>query len=187
VSGRPTPAAAVPHAAAPPAPATTPLLERYPPRLVEHDWPATRHTRREVLRRLLAPPFTTASAANQEGREAGLIKVLDWLEDQPGASWQQRWQASGAEQAGNVAWRQLASRAGRGPEPTGSAPRSEFIQLGRGLLPLLGGDVIRPSLAWLFTPGSIKQLVPEMARSRDPEGFAGLAELAAADPANANT
>jgi Phage integrase family len=187
VSGRPTPAASVPRAAALPAPAVAPLLERYPPRPVEQDWPATRQTRREVLGRLLAPPFTTASAANQEGREAGLIKVLDWLEDQPGASWQQRWQASGAEEAGNVAWRQLASRAVRGPEWAGGVPHGEFIQLGRGLLPLLGGDVIRPSLPWLFTPGSIKQLVPEMARSRDPESFAKLAELAGDDPANAST
>ena len=127
------------------------------------------------------------SPANQDGRGAGLVKVLHWLAGQPGATWQEKWLASGAEQAGNTQWRQLASRHLRGREWTGRAPRAEFLQLGRGLLPLLGADIVRPSLAWLLTPGSIKHLVPEMARSRDRAGFTRLEELAAKDPANTST
>lgn len=183
MSGRPTPAAAPPRSAAPSAPEMATLLERFPPRPPEQTWPATRHSHAMVLERLLAPPFVSASVRNQEGREAGLLKVLDWLEDQPGDTWQARWQASGAEQAGNVDWRQVASRTLRGGEWTGWAPHSEFIQLGRGLLPLLAADVIRPGLAWMFTPGSIKHLITEMARGRDPDGFAKLAALEEEDPA----
>ncbi|MET7729546.1 tyrosine-type recombinase/integrase [Streptomyces mirabilis] len=187
MSGRPTPAATAPRSAAPSAPEVATLLERFPPRPPEPTWPATRHSRSRILERLLAPPFISESERNQEGREAGLIKVLDWLEDQPGDTWQERWLASGAEQAGNVAWRQTTSRVLRGSEWTGQAPWGEFIQLGRGLLPLLAADVIRPSLAWMFTPGSIKNLIGEMARGRDADGFAKLAALAQEDPANANT
>ena len=42
-------------------------------------------------------------------RRRGLSLLLDWLEDQPGASWQQRWLASGAEAAGE-AWAQGPAR-----------------------------------------------------------------------------
>jgi integrase len=187
VSGRPTPAAARPDSLVPAPPGLPALLERFPPRPPERSWDATRQDREAVLGRLLAPPFTVDSPANQDGRGAGLVKVLHWLTGQPGATWQEKWLASGAEQAGNTQWRQLASRYLRGPEWTGNAPRAEFIQLGRGLLPLLGADIVRPSLAWLLTPGSIKHLVPEMARSRDRAGFTRLEELAAKDPANTST
>ena len=35
--------------------------------------------------------------------------LLDWLEGQDGDSWQQRWLASGAEEAG-ISWWQLSAR-----------------------------------------------------------------------------
>ena len=40
-------------------------------------------------------------------RRRGLIRVLDWLEAQPGDTWQDRWITSGADAAGNPAWRGL--------------------------------------------------------------------------------
>jgi hypothetical protein len=55
------------------------------------------------------------------------------------------------------------------------------------VLPLICGDVIRPSLSWLLTPETPKNLAAEMARSRDPGGFAALAALARTDPASAST
>ena len=55
------------------------------------------------------------------------------------------------------------------------------------MLPLICGDVIRPSLPWLLTPETPKNLAAEMARSRDPGGFAALAALARTDPASAAT
>jgi len=57
-----------------------------------------------------------------------LRRLLDWLEAQPGGTWQQRWQASGAEQSGKD-W---------------AAP--------------LAGQVIRPGLAWLLDQPYYKTL-----------------------------
>jgi integrase len=176
---RPRPAQAGPQLSA--------LLNRFPPRRLERAWAATQQGRDVVLARLLAPPFVVDSPSNQAGRRAGLVKILRWLQEQPGRTWQQRWQASGADAAGNVAWRRLASQGLRGRQWVDAAPHAEFIELGRGMLALLGGDVIRPSIRWLCTPGAAKHLVAEMARSRDPGAFAKLAALCAADPANAAT
>ena len=52
---------------------------------------------------------------------------------------------------------------------------------------LISGDVIRPSLSWLLTPGTVQILTAEMARSRDPEGFAELVSVCRKDPANTHT
>jgi integrase len=176
---RPRPAQAGPELSA--------LLDRFPPRNPEPVWAATEQSRDALLVRLLAPPFVVDSPSNQSGRRAGLVKVLRWLQEQPGHTWQQRWQASGADAAGNVAWRHLACQGLRGRHWVGDAPHAEFIELGRGMLALLGGDVIRPSIVWLSTPGAAKHLVAEMARSRDPGAFAKLAALCTADPGNVAT
>ena len=112
---------------------------------------------------------------------------MHWLEEQPGRTWQDRWVASGADAAGNLAWRGLAAAWLRGTGWASTNPRTDFIALGRGVLPLICGDVIRPSLRWLLTPAIPKNLAAEMARSRDPGGFAALAALARTDPASAAT
>src|SRR6266487_659422 len=170
-----------------PGPELSALLNRFPPRRAQRAWAASEQSRDVVLARLLSPPFVVDSPSNQAGRRAGLVKILRWLQEQPGHTWQQRWQASGADTAGNVAWRHLASRGLRGRQWVDTAPHTEFIELGRGMLALLGGDVIRPSIGWLSTPGAAMHLVAEMARGRDPGAFAKLAALCAADPANAAT
>jgi len=160
------------------------LSRRFPPRPPEEGWEATSQRRGNVLARLLAPPF---SAGLQSSRRIGLTKLVHWLEEQAGDTWQQRWVASGADAAGNLAWRELAAAWLR---PTGWAsgnPRTDFIALGRGVLPLICGDVIRPSLSWLLAPATPKNLAAEMARSRDPRGFAALAALSRTDPASAST
>ena len=46
---------------------------------------------------LLAPPFRLDSRGGQRQRSRSLGQVLDWLAGQPGATWQERWAASGAE------------------------------------------------------------------------------------------
>src|SRR5262249_22006926 len=56
-----------------------------------------------------------------------------------------------------------------------------------GILPLISGEVIRPSLSWLLTPGTVQILTAEMARSRDPGGFAALVDVCRGDPANVQT
>ncbi|MGH3407059.1 MAG: tyrosine-type recombinase/integrase [Streptosporangiaceae bacterium] len=163
------------------------LSQRFPPRLPEDDWPATRQRRGHLLARLFTPPFTARPDDMQSSRRIGLTKLVHWLEAQPGRTWQERWVASGADAAGNLGWRELTGSWLRDTGWATDNPRTDFIALGRGLLPLICGDVIRPSLGWLLTPATPKNLAAEMARSRDPGGFAALAALARTDPASAAT
>jgi integrase len=164
------------------------LSRRFPPRPA-HDggWPATSQRRGHVLARLFAVPFTDGQHKLQSSRRIGLTKLVHWLEAQPGLTWQDRWMASGADAAGNLAWRELAASWLRGAGWASANPRTDFIALGRGVLPLICGDVVRPSLRWLLTPAIPKNLAAEMARSRDPGGFAAVAGLARTDPAGAAT
>jgi len=154
----------------------TELLAQFPPRPAVLSWPGALATRQQVLSRLLAPPFALANPASQQGRRLGLVTVVNWLEAQPGDSWQARWLASGAETCGD--WRELisawkAARAGTPAGPAGPVPHA-----GAGLLVLIGADVIRPGVGWLLgCPSAPRNLAAEMARVRDPKAFAELAAL----------
>ena len=164
------------------------LSRRFPPRPAQDGgWPATSQRRGYVLARLFAPPFTAGRDKLQSSRRIGLTKLVHWLEEQPGRTWQDRWVTSGADAAGNLAWREMAASWLRSTGWASGNPRTDFIALGRGVLSLICGDVIRPSLPWLLTPAIPKNLAAEMARSRDPAGFAALAALARTDPASAAT
>ena len=120
---------------------------------------------------LLAPPFRMESRGGQRQRSRCLGLILDWLQDQPGVTWQERWTASGAEDSGD--WRDLAAgwltAAGRFL-PSDRQSRG----LGAGLLLLVCGDVIRPGPGWLLARSGLQLLTGEMARVRDPDGFAML-------------
>ena len=120
------------------------LLRRFPPRPVAAGWEATAQPRQQVIEQLRAAPFTGGGAHLQWDRGRGLGHLLGWLEQQPGATWQDRWIASGADEHGNSAWRHLPATwlaaAGRGP----SDPANISLMLGRAMLALVCGDVIRP-------------------------------------------
>jgi len=163
------------------------LLRQFPPRPPEWAWETTGQSRDAVLRRLLAPPFVLEAESSQSKRRVGLRKVLAWLEQYPGQTWQERWVSSGADAAGNLGWRQLAMRWLQSTGWAYQTPKNDFHALGAGLLPLISGEVIRPSLDWLLTPGTVQKLTAELARSRDPQGFAALAALSRDDPANYHT
>jgi integrase len=109
----------------------------------------------------------------------GLAMALDWLEDQPGTTWQQRWLASGSEAAG-LAWRQLPAAWLRS---RGRCNRSRLGTLTPALLTFAAADIIRPSLGWLVS-GAAGQgiLTRRMSRCRDPDGFARLRAVCGADP-----
>jgi hypothetical protein len=135
------------------------LLARFPSRPAAASWPATLATRQQVLSRLLAPPFALDNPASQQGRRLGLVTVMNWLETQPGDSWQDRWLGSGAEAGGD--WRELITgwKAGRaGTRAAGllrPAPHA-----GAGLLVLIGADVIRPDIGWLLRcPSAPRNLI----------------------------
>jgi integrase len=164
------------------------LLRQFPPRPAAASWEATAQSRRQVIERMRAAPFASGGSAHlQWDRGRGLGHILGWLEQQPGATWQDRWIASGADELGNSAWRHLPASwlaaAGRGLRD----PANTSLMLGRGMAVLVCGEVIRPSLSWLLTPVTVKNLVADLARTRDPAGFAALDAACQTQPVNTLT
>jgi len=151
----------------------------FPPRPAATDWPATRQERGEVFERLTSGIFILANADSQERRKRALTWFLDWLSAQPGQTWQQRWMASGADEAGGnwrdepIAWQREQGRA------------SQWLrdELSGALVVSACGDIVRPSLRCLVAGGAGKgALARNLARTRDPGGFARLQALCDADP-----
>jgi Phage integrase family len=163
------------------------LLKQFPARQPALRWPATEQSREQVLTRLLAPPFVLDVPGSQARRKAGLGKILCWLEQCPGRTWQDRWLVRGGDAAGNVAWRGLTRQWLERNGLAYATPTNDFSALGAGILPLISGEVIRPSMSWLLTPGTVQILTTEMARGRDPQGFAALVDVCRRDPANVQT
>ena len=164
---------------------TDALRRRFPPRPDLDAWPQTLLTRADVDGLLAAAPFTVAGQAGEQNRRRGIGNVLDWLQAQPGATWQQRWQASGAGQDGRVDWRAFPVRwrAAAGSPATAWDGRV----VATGLLSLICADVIRPGIGWLLTTTTPKRLAAEMARTRDPAGLTGLAARCDASPVGEST
>jgi hypothetical protein len=101
------------------------LRRQFPPRANPASWEETRASRGGVLARVLAAPFAYESANHQAEVRRGICSVLDWLAQVPGRTWQQRWTASGAEQAAD--WRTLvATPAAAGPPSAGSRTRAHM-------------------------------------------------------------
>jgi hypothetical protein len=70
--------------------------------------------------------------------------LLDWLEDQPGRTWQDRWLASGAD-AAEVDWRQVSTQWLRA-HATLTGWRQK--DLSAALVMVICADLVRPSLSW---------------------------------------
>lgn len=152
---------------------------RFPPRPVVTDWPATRHDRGAVWERLTSGMFVLDNANSQDRRIRGLAWLLDWLTDQPGQTWQQRWMASGADAAGG-AWRNLPIA---WQQAHGRESRWLRAELSGALVVAICGDLVRPSLSCLVAGAAGKgSLTRNLARIRDPHGFARLRALCATDP-----
>jgi hypothetical protein len=142
------------------------------------DWPATGHGRDKVWEQLTRPPFVMEVASSRGTRVRGLARLLDWLTGQPGQTWQERWLASGAEAAGG-GWTQLPIR---WLHRRGQRSRWLRAELASALGVAICADLIRPSLSWLVSSLAGKgALVRDLARTRDPQGFARLRELCAGD------
>lgn len=152
---------------------------RFPPRPVVTDWPATRQERGAAWDRLTSGMFVLSNATSQERRVRGLGWLLDWLVDQPGETWQQRWMASGADALGGD-WRQapISWQRARGRES-----RWLWHELSGVLVVAICGDLVRPSLGCLVAGAAGKgSLTRNLARHRDPQGFARLRQLCETDP-----
>lgn len=133
----------------------------------EESWWQTRQGREALVERLLHT-FTDPSAGRtrDKTRRRGLTKLLDWLQCQPGATWQDRWLASGADAAG-FDWADLPLRE-RVP-----ARRHHRDELSCGLALLVAGGVIRPGYPWLLRQRHALMLA-ETRTAIDPEGFGNL-------------
>ena len=166
--------------ATPAQPRNSQLRRQFPPRSVQELWPATAQGEDELLRRLTSPPFLPEMKSTQAGRRRGTAKMLRWLSSFPGDTWQQRWEASRAEDHPGSSWVQLPLR---WLQDNGMRASSDDNDLSSGLLMLICGDVIRPGLAWMLTR-THRYLALVMAETRDPAGFARLRELAEAGPAS---
>ncbi|XES00003.1 hypothetical protein HEP87_57700 [Streptomyces sp. S1D4-11] len=122
------------------------------------------------MARLNRPPLRAASESTHFYRRRGATLILRWLLDQPGATWQQRWNATPAATSTGAQWNKLnASWVGY------NAANANGI-LNTGLFALVCADVLRPSLHWQLTRTSTN-LRAIICQYRDPEGFARLQEL----------
>jgi hypothetical protein len=144
--------------------------DQYPPRPRPQAWAETGQDRGALEERLSSPPFLPASAEVLRSMRRGLTALLDWLEQQPGLTWQDRWLASGAEAAG-PAWTELVA----GGSPSLAAKRAGRVRsdLLAAMRLMLTGQILRPGYPWLlrYRPS----VLLEEARSRiDPAGFARL-------------
>ena len=143
-------------------------------RVAGTDWPATRVSRKQAWDRLTAAPFVLDKRNSQYVRANGLQALLDWLTEQPGDTWQQRWLASGAESARGQ-WRDglQAWLSERRPETTWRASA-----MSGALIMAISIDLVRPSLSWLIANTFRRgQLVAALTAWRDPAGFTRLREL----------
>lgn len=145
------------------------------------DWPATGQERDQVWELLTCAPFAVPDnpGSGQRGsHEIGLGLLLDWLEDQPGESWQQRWVASGVDTAGR-SWRQIPAS---WLDDHGHQVRWRHDAWFRALLLAIAADLIRPAVGWLVAVGFRRgSLVNVLARHRDAEGFARIRTLCGQD------
>ena len=152
---------------------------RFPARPAAESWPATGQDRAEVLALVAVASAGLPESRIHASHRRGLPVLLDWLEEQPGRTWQQRWLVSGAD-AANERW---AAGPARWLRCRGIYSASRLELMTSSLLVLVGADVIRPSLAWLLTGGKKRKLARNMICSRDPGGFARLRQLCQDDPA----
>jgi hypothetical protein len=129
------------------------------------------------MRRMLAPPFLAENVDARHPRKLAMLKILDWLELHPGATWQARWNSSGAGTDGTADWRDQAVAELGAAGKLGHRGGELHHVLGTGMVQLIGGDVLRPGLPWLLATTSPSRVAEEMGRTRDPAGIAALKKL----------
>jgi hypothetical protein len=111
-------------------------------------------------------------------RLTGLSLLLDWLEAQPGGTWQERWLTSGADAAGKD-WRALPAT---WLERQGKSTKDSLTYVPASMELLVGLGTVRPSIDWLLTGGKGRRLSCRLLRAGDAEGFARLRRTCEQDP-----
>lgn len=153
------------------------VLTRFPVRSVAASWPATELDRAGVLD--LAVPLLRGAPGSKARafHRRGLCLLLDFLAEQPGSSWQQRWLASG-DAAGDCWVEELSGWL----ERSGLFSPHRLERMTASLLVLIGADVIRPSLRWHLTAGNKRRVARHMIHWRDRQGFEALRLCCQSDP-----
>ena len=137
------------------------------PRPYQQGWWQTRQSREALAERLLGLFTDPATGRGRDKtRRRGLIKLLDWLQRQPGDTWQERWLASGADAAGS-GWTDLPLK---DRVPAREHHRDELCT---GLVLLVAGQVLRPGYRWLLRQRQAVMLA-EARAAIDPGGFRSL-------------
>jgi integrase len=157
-----------------------PARDRFPARPDPASWPATALPRpgtERLLERALAAASSAPATRALNAPGPGLL--LDWLEGQPGATWQERWLASGAAESG-AGWRAVPARWLEGRD---RRSKRWLTVMSVALRAAVCADVVRPSMSWLIGGGMAdNHFARVLAAERDPAAFARLGELLDADP-----
>jgi hypothetical protein len=155
------------------------LLQRFPPREPAVSWPATTLSREEIIGRIPQPRRGQDGSHKWSSRRQGAATILTWLENFPGSTWQERWQASPAPSSDPAEWMSTGTA---WTDPHGRpVPNTKRRNPGSGKLMLFAYDIIRPELPWLVAMRPSLHLRNVVADHRDPEGFARLADLLGED------
>lgn len=152
------------------------LPNAFAPRRVPARWAAGGLSRAEILSRA-DTWWSDLGAKDRAARRRGLTLLLDWLEEHPGQTWQERWRSSGAEDA-RSSWAELPAA---WLERRGIA-RWRLETMTSAVAMLVGMDVLRPSLTWILTGDKKRKLAVNLYRWRDPEGFRQLNAACEQDP-----
>jgi integrase len=156
-----------------------PARDRFPARPGATHWPGAALPRAKAQREL-ARVLAGGRSARQGYARVGPGALLDWLEDQPGTTWQERWLASGADQAGTPGWRELPRR---WLLERGRPPAYWLAGMSVAMRAAAAADIVRPSMHWLLGGGAANNhFTQALAAERDPAGFARLQGLLDADP-----
>jgi hypothetical protein len=134
-------------------------------------WPATQGSIEDVVGRMESPTLREAVRHTQWCRVTGVRQILGWLQQFPGDSWQQRWNASPVAASG-AEWSRMAAE---WIAPTNSGVTATIV--GSGLVGLVLADVLRPSLSWQMARRA-RHMQDRFPLVRDSEGFARLETLA---------
>jgi len=143
----------------------------FPARPDPGDWPATHLAQGSALGLLTRPPFTLPNPGTRNLQVRGAGLALDWLAGFPGGTWQQRWNATGAEDSG-AGWKQDCAG---WMDARGVHAGNRMDELSIGLILAVCADIVRPGLPWLAASGvSAGALARNLERTRDRAGLSRL-------------
>jgi hypothetical protein len=140
------------------------LRLKFPARQVPAVWPATTLAKLQIMNDLNQHPHR-APGTTHDQRRRGVGRLLLWLEDFPGETWQQRWCATPSYSLGD-----------RWEEKGLAWLDNHKISTGKGILKtgllwLVCADILRPDVEWLSTIIKSGYWRIAMATYRDPDGF----------------